>query len=75
MFDLKSTRIIFVQVCKANMKDVHLIDIDQVNNILFLDKIQEELVMLVHVVLSITSILQLKHCFMLYCVFQFKTKT
>ena len=33
------------------MKDLHSIDIDQVNNILFLDKIQEELVMLV--VLSI----------------------
>ena len=54
------------------MKDLHLIDIDQVNNILFLDKIHEALVMLV--VLSITSILQLNHCFMLYCVFTFKKK-
>ena len=34
-------------------KTLHLIDIDQVNNILFLDKLQEELVVLV--VLSITS--------------------
>ena len=54
------------------MKGLHLIDVDQINNILFLDKIQEEQVMLA--VLSMTSILQLNHCFMLYCVFQFKTK-
>ena len=72
MFDLKSKRIICSSIYKANMKDMHLIDIDQVNNILFLDKIQEELVMLV--VLSVTSILQLNHCFTLYCVFQFKAK-
>ena len=53
------------------MKDLHLMDIDQVN-ILFLDKIQEKLVVLV--VLSITSTFTLNHCFMKYCVYKFKTK-
>ena len=54
----------WVQVCKANMKDFASIDIDQVKNILFVDKIQKELVALVvlHCInhLDIT----LYHCFM-----------
>ena len=72
MFDLKSKRIICPSIQGKHERLAFLIDIDEVNNILFLDKKQEELVMLA--VLSITSIFQLNHCFMLYCVFQFKTK-
>ena len=41
-----------LQYSGQTWKTLHLIDIDQVNNILFLNKLQEELVALV--VLSIT---------------------
>ena len=47
---------------RQTWKTLHLIDIDQVDNILFLDNIQEELVVLV--VLSITSTLRWNHSFM-----------
>ena len=51
------------------MKDLHLIDIYQVNNILFLDKNTGRTSRAIDH-LDIT----LNHCFMKYCVHQFKTK-